>query len=60
MALLMVSTEFVLTEAGNFVLTSSVFYGLVGNFGFCACVLHSTRHYTLTRLAQKLHVSMKS
>ena len=53
MALLIVSTESALTEAGNSVLTASVFYGLAANVGFCACVLHVTRHATLTRLAQK-------
>ena len=53
MALLTVSTESALTEAGNSVLTASVFHGLAANFGFCACVLHVTRHSTLTRLAQK-------
>ena len=51
MALLIASTESTLTETGNSVLTASVFHGL--NFGFCACVLHVTRHSTLTRLAQK-------
>ena len=53
MALLTVSTESALTEAGTSVLTASVFHVLAGNFGFCACVLHITRHSTLTRLAQK-------
>ena len=53
MALLTVSTEFALTEAGNSMLTASVFHGLAANFGFCACVLHVTKHSTLTRLAQK-------
>ena len=44
-------------------LTASVFHGLAANFGFCACVLHVSRHSTLTRLAQKirrLHVSGES
>ena len=43
MALLSESKESVLTEAGNSVLTSSLFLGL----------LHITRHSTLTQLAQK-------
>ena len=41
------------TEAWNYVLTASVFLGLAAKFGFCVCVLHVTRHSTLTRLAQK-------
>ena len=53
MALLTVSTELALTEAGNSVLTASVFHGLAANFGLCTCVLHVTRHFGLTRLAQK-------
>ena len=53
MALLTVSTESALAEVGNSVLTASIFHGLAENFGFCACVLHVTRHSTLTRLAQK-------
>ena len=53
MALLTVSTESALTEAGNSLLTASVFHGLAANLGFCACVLHVTRHSRLTRLAQK-------
>ena len=53
MALLTVSTESALTEAGNSVLTASVFHGLVANFGFSACVLPVTRHSALTRRAQK-------
>ena len=32
MALLTVSTESALTEAGNFVLTASVFHGIAGKF----------------------------
>ena len=43
MALLTVSTELALTEAGNIVLMASVFHGLSANFGFCACVLRITR-----------------
>ena len=54
MALLTVSTESALKEAGNFVLTASLFHGLAGSFGLCACVLHVTRQSTLKRLAQKL------
>ena len=53
-ALLTISKESALVEVGNSALTSSVFDGLVGNFGLCACVLHVTRHSTLTKLAQKL------
>ena len=53
MALPTVSIEFALTEAGNSVLTASVLHKLAVNFGFFACVLHVTRHCTLTRLAQK-------
>ena len=58
MALLTVSTEFALTEAGNYVLTASVFHGLAANFGFCACVLHVTRHSTLMASTEirRLHV----
>ena len=53
MALLTVSTESALTEAGNSVLTASVFHGLAANLGFCPCILNVTRHSKLTRLAQK-------
>ena len=53
MALLTKSTESALTEAGNSVLTASVFHWLAANFGLCACVLHVTRHSALTRLVQK-------
>ena len=60
MALLTVSTESALTEAGNSVLTASVFHGLGAKFGFCACVLHVTRHSTLTRLVQKFCVCGES
>ena len=35
MALLTVSTESALTDAGNSVLTASVFHGLAANLGFC-------------------------
>ena len=52
MALLTVSKELALMEAGNSVLTASIFHGLAGNFGFCACVLSVTRHSTLA-LARK-------
>ena len=52
MALLTIGKESgltMLTEAGNSVLTSSVFHFLkhrfVGNFGSCACVLHVTMRY---------------
>ena len=54
MALLTVGTESALTEAGNAVLTASVFHGLAASFDFCACELHVIRHSMLTRLAQKL------
>ena len=54
MALLTVSTELAITEVGNSVLMARVFHQLAANFGFCACVLHVTRHSTLRRLAQKL------
>ena len=53
MALLTVSKESALAEAGNSVYTASVFHGLAANFGFCACLLHVSRHSTLKRLAQK-------
>ena len=53
MALLTKSKETTLMEAGNSALTSSVFHGLAGNFGVCACVLHITKHAMLTRLAQQ-------
>ncbi len=53
MALLTKSKESTLTEAENSVLTSTVFQGLAGNFGLCACVLHVTRHSSLTQIAQK-------
>ena len=46
-ALLTKSTESALMEAGNSVITASVFHGLAANFGFCACLLHVTRHSTL-------------
>ena len=55
MAWLTVSTESTLTEAGNYVLTASVFHGLAANFGF-----NITRHSTLTRLAQKFGACMSS
>ena len=60
MALLTVSTESALTEAGMSVLRSSVFHGYAVNFGFCPCILHVTKHSTLTRLAQKLDTSTSS
>ena len=52
MVLLTVSTESVLTKAGDSVLTASV-SRVSGEFGLCACVFHVTMHSTLTRLAQK-------
>ena len=57
MALLTVRKESALTEAGNSVLMSSV---CQGNFGFCACILHVTRHSRLTRLAQKFGATRHS
>ncbi len=53
--LLTVSKESTLTEteAENSMLTSSVFQGLAENFGFFSCVLHVTRHSSLTQLAQE-------
>ena len=51
MALLTVSTE---SEAGNSVLTASVFHGLAANFGFCACVLNVTRHSALARISRMI------
>ena len=59
MAMLSISTESALTEAGNSVLTVSVFHRLAANFGLCACILRVTRHYTLTRLAQKSGLARK-
>ena len=41
MALLTVSTESTLTEAGNSVLAASVFHRLAAKLGFCACVLNT-------------------
>ena len=58
MALLTVIKESSLTEAGNSWLTASVFHRLASNFGFCACILHVTRHSTLTMLAQKFGAYM--
>ena len=37
MAVLTVGKELALTEAGNFRVTSSVFYRLVPSFALCAC-----------------------
>ena len=48
MVLLTVSKS-ALTEAGNSVLAASVFHGLAGIVGLCACVLHVTRRSTLTQ-----------
>ena len=52
MALLTVSKESTLAEAGNSVLTSSMIPGLAGNVGFSACALHVTMHSTFTQLVQ--------
>ena len=63
MALLTVSTESALTEAGNSVLTASVFHRYATHFGFRVCILNVTMHSALTRLSQKfwrLHVSGES
>ena len=49
----------VLAEAGNYVLTPSVFHGLAGNFCLCMCLLHHTRHSRLTKLAQNLALALK-
>ncbi len=56
MALLTVSNKSALTEAGNFALTSSIFHGFSRDIllvYLCTCVLHVTRHSSLTQLAQK-------
>ena len=42
LALLTVSTESSLMEAGNYVLTASILHGLAANFGSCVCALHFT------------------
>ena len=55
MALLTISTESALREAGNYVLTANVFHGLAADFCFCACILQVTGHFKLTR-----HVSEES
>ena len=51
-----------LRNSREFCAYGSVFHGLAKNCGFCACVLHVTRHSMLTRLAQNSAVSraMKS
>ena len=53
MALLIVSKESALTDAGNSALTSCVFHGLAGILCLCSCVLHITRHSSIPQLAQK-------
>ena len=53
MALLTVSTESALTEAGNSLLTSSVFHELAGNVCLLTWVHHDTRQSSLTQLAKK-------
>ena len=53
MALNTISKETVLAGAGNSALASSKFHGLEGNFGVCLCILHITRHSSLSQLAQK-------
>ncbi len=57
MALLTVSKESALLEAGNSALMSGVFHGLAGNFCLCACVLHAVWHSLLTVSAEiwRLH-----
>ena len=52
MALLTVSAESALTEAGNYVLTASVFHELAANFGFCACVLRVKAFYAYKASAE--------
>ena len=42
-----------LTEAGNSVLTSSVFHRSAGNFCLCTGVLNVVGHSMLTQLAQQ-------
>ena len=59
MALLTVNTESALTEAGNSVLTASVFHGLASNFGFCVGVLNVTRHSTLSRHSTKASADIR-
>ncbi len=56
MALLTISKESVLTEAGNLALTSSVFNGLAGNF-VCARVYSMLGIHHFTQLVQNLTVS---
>ena len=57
MALLIVSKESELTETGNSALTPSVFPRLGRNVGSCACILHVTRHSTLTQLQINLELA---
>lgn len=45
-------------EKENSSLTSSVFLGLTGDFGLCACLLHVTRNSMLTKLVKKFLVLM--
>ena len=54
MALLTISNESALAEAGNYMLMSSVFHRLAVNFSLCAYLLHVSRHYVLTQLLRNL------
>ena len=56
MALLTV-TKGTFAEAGNSVLTASVFQGLARNFGLCACVVQV--FYAYTASAEILHLPCK-
>ena len=49
-------------EAGNYVLTASVFHRLAVNFGFCACVLQvlGILPYKASAEILRLHVSGES
>ena len=48
------SKESALIESVNSALLLSVFHGLAGNVCLCMCILHVTRHSTLTRLKQQV------
>ena len=53
MALLTVTKELALAEAGKSAFMSSVFHRLAGNSCLCTCVLHLTTHSMLAQVAQK-------
>ena len=58
MALLFVSTELVLSKAGNSTLTTSVFHRLTEDLYLCTCDSHVTRHssqYTSCAEIWRLH-----